>query len=279
MVDGDGMPRSAPRSHSAESRFEGPESSSDLRHIASLQQNFTPLSEYAAALHEHVRGFAQASAKALQEQIGHFAAQLDTGWRSQVDPTQFLTSQRLAALIENGWYLPLDAPEDDLCTVADMFVHDPAGANKRMCQLVKDQVDSIEKDVVQEFPNRSAILNDAFTAHREEQFNLSVPVFFAQIDGCWQERCGHNLFEGKIEDTVAAAQKNQTKGGLIERLLDSLKNPRWKLKQNQKQRAAGFSDLNRHQVLHGEVTDYGTEEYSLKAIALLHFSSIILPPP
>ncbi|MDE0134111.1 MAG: hypothetical protein OXM54_04655 [Acidimicrobiaceae bacterium] len=104
-------------------------------------------------------------------------------------------------------------------------------------------------------------------------------MFFTQIDGFWRDRCGRNLFQGEIQDAIAAAQGGQAKGGLIEHLLDGLKNPKWKLKLSQKQRPAGFTDLNRHQVLHGEVTDYGTEENSLKAISLLHFSNVILPSP
>ena len=279
MVDGGGKPKKEPRVFSAVSRFEGLESSSGLRHLASLQQDLKPFFGYAAAYQDHVRGFTQASAEALQKHIGQFAAQLDNEWRVQVDPREILTSQHLAALIENGWYLPLDAPEDDLCAAADLFQRDPAGANAKMCQLVRDQIDWIERDVVQGFPDRAAILNDAFAAHREKLFNLSIPVFFTQIDGFWQERCGRNLFRGEIEDNVDAAHGNKVKGGLITHFLDGLKNPKWKLKQSEKQRAAGFSDLNRHQVLHGEVTDYGTEENSLQAIALLHFSSVILPSP
>ncbi|WP_423923778.1 hypothetical protein [Candidatus Poriferisodalis sp.] len=227
----------------------------------------------------YVRGPAQASAVALQKQIGQFSAQFVNEWRVHVDPTEILNSEHLAALIENGWYLPLSAPESDLCAAAELFQHDPAGANGRMCQLVTNQIDRIERDVVQGFPNRAAILHDAFAAHREQQFNLSVPVFFTQIDGFWHDRCKRSLFHGDIEEIVAAAQGDQVEGGLIERLLEALKNPRWKMKQSEGQRAVGFSELNRHQVLHGEVTDYGAEENSLKAIALLHFSSVILPSP
>ena len=39
------------------------------------------------------------------------------------------------------------------------------------------------------------------------------------------------------------------------------------------------AELNRHQVLHGEVVDYGTEENSLKAISLLNYCATVLPEP
>ena len=44
-----------------------------------------------------------------------------------------------------------------------------------------------------------------------------------------------------------------------------------------KDRSPEFSELNRHQVLHGEVTEYGTEENSLKAVAFLNFCALVLP--
>ncbi len=37
------------------------------------------------------------------------------------------------------------------------------------------------------------------------------------------------------------------------------------------EREAGFNQLNRHQVVHGESLDYGTETNSLKAISFLFY--------
>ena len=45
----------------------------------------------------------------------------------------------------------------------------------------------------------------------------------------------------------------------------------WPLRLSSKRRPEGFKEFNRHQVLHGEVTDYGTEENSLKAVAFLNY--------
>ena len=40
-----------------------------------------------------------------------------------------------------------------------------------------------------------------------------------------------------------------------------------------------FNELNRHQVLHGEVTDYGTEQNSLKMISFLSYLCGVLDYP
>ena len=197
----------------------------------------------------------------------------------QVDVEDLLGDEHVNTLIENDWCVPMHASDRQVISIAELFETDPDAATECMCELVRNQIDSIEAEVVQQFPHRAAILRETFTAHRQQMFNLSVPVFLTQTDGFWHERCGHNLFGDNIRDTIAATQGGRVKGGIIECLLQSLTNPRWKLRQSRKKRTAEFANLNRHQVLHGEVIDYGTEENSLKAIALLHFSSVILLSP
>ena len=49
--------------------------------------------------------------------------------------------------------------------------------------------------------------------------------------------------------------------------------PLWRTR---KERGPGFFELNRHQVLHGESVNYGTETNSLKAISFLGYLSFIL---
>ena len=53
----------------------------------------------------------------------------------------------------------------------------------------------------------------------------------------------------------------------------------WPLIMARNERPGDFTELNRHQVLHGEVVDYGTEENSLKAISLLNYCATVLPEP
>ena len=52
--------------------------------------------------------------------------------------------------------------------------------------------------------------------------------------------------------------------------------PLWMSKGDRAKRRDLFVRLNRHQVLHGEPVDYGTEENSLKAISLLNYLHWIL---
>jgi len=190
--------------------------------------------------------------------------------------SSLIGSEGFEVLVENGWYAFADMSARDVRSIADQFQDDPIAAGERIAQWVRDRVDQVEADLAFEFPDRRAILANAFAAHREGTFNLSVPVFLAQADGIWLERCGHNLFDGDISATVAAALGDRVRDGVIDRLLRTLTSREWKLRRSKGGRGPSFSDLNRHQVLHGEATDYGTEENSLKAIAMLHFSNFVL---
>lgn len=185
-------------------------------------------------------------------------------------------SEGFDVLIENGWYAFADMSALEVRSIADQLLDNPDAATERLCQRVRDRVDQVENELTQQFPSRRSVLADAFAAHRHGTFNLSVPVFIAQADGIWRERCGRNLFQGELEGTLRTALGDRVPGGIIDRLLQTLASDQWKLRWSQKSRAAGCSDLNRHEVLHGEVTGYGNEANSLKAISMLHFSNFVL---
>lgn len=204
------------------------------------------------------------------------AARLTSITGLRIDFEDLFGDEQANTLIEHGWCVLMDAPESSLRAVAELFRTDPEAAGERMRELVRSQVDSIERDVVEQFPRREEVLRDAFDAHRQGKFTLSVPVLMTQIDGFWHERCGRNLFGTPIAETIEFAMVGHARDGIAGQLLRSLANEKWPLRQSKKERAVGFSELNRHKVLHGEDTDYGTEEHSLKMIALLHFSSAML---
>ena len=139
-------------------------------------------------------------------------------------------------------------------------------------------MDDIEAKLVSEFPSRSAILRDAFDAHRRGKYTLSVPAFLTQVDGLFYDRCDANLFYGVGREALrkrVEAMPNE----LSRMYLGALLNTRLPLLLSEKHRPDDFSGLNRHQVLHGLVTDYGTQENSLRAVALLYYCAFVLPRP
>ena len=191
-------------------------------------------------------------------------------------PLPLVKREYVNTLMQNGWYPPSDASSVEVRLLAEGFEEDAEGANLVLSERFRSGLDDIESNLRSTFPNRSDILGDAFEAHRQEKYNLSVPLLLIQADGIWLDRCSQNLFYPRLASAVAD-RVNKVPDKTIRELVDALSNPSLPLALSAKGRNPEFSELNRHQVLHGEVTDYGTEENSLKAVAFLNFCALVLP--
>ena len=195
-------------------------------------------------------------------------------------------------IVTNGWYPDPDDSLGGLQLLARVFNEEadreddgPVGAasdsgdvtrtaDDLMSEKTRDKLDDIEADLCTAFPSRSPILREAFEAHRQARFNLSVPVLIAQADGIWHDRCKKSVFTSRRKSAVREMLKRpnaHTAAPLAKALLGG----DWPLalRQDERKRKPDFSQLNRHQVLHGEATDYGTEVNSLKAISFIRFEA------
>lgn len=134
----------------------------------------------------------------------------------------------------------------------------------------KELIDGICK----EHPGRQQIIRQAAEAHQDHKYCLSVPVFFSQSDGVCAEHLKHQMFQSKDNITSLASSNLCIEPINLILLLENFvwqplakKRP---ISENTKDRqASGYAGLNRNTILHGESTDYGTEDNSLKAFSLL----------
>ena len=196
-------------------------------------------------------------------------------------------------IVTNGWYPDPDDSLGGLQLLARVFNEEadreddgPVGAasdsgdvtrtaDDLMSEKTRDKLEDIEADLCAAFPLRSPILREAFEAHRQARFNLSVPVLIAQADGIWHDRCKKSPFTSHRKSAVHEMLMRpdaHTAAPLARALLGG----KWPLARSQGKRKPEFSQLNRHQVLHGEATDYGTEVNSLKAISFIRFCGFVL---
>ena len=182
-------------------------------------------------------------------------------------------------LIRHGWYPTADMSGMGIALLAE-GLDDPeeeraASARQVFIETFRADADTLEQTLVEQFPNRAHVISDAFAAHRQDKFNLSIPVFFAQADGIAWGLFGRPLFSSQtIQEADALA--SGIREGILRELFLSLMWEEWPLALSARKRPADFSHLNRHQVMHGEVCDYGTEENSLKAMSLLNFCAFVL---
>ena len=185
----------------------------------------------------------------------------------------------LRPVIRHGWYPTANMSGGEVAFLAG-GLEDPdeeraASAHQVFINKFREDADTIEQRLATMFPDRAQVISDAFAAHRQAKFSLSIPVFLAQADGIAWDRLGRTLFSSK---TIREAEglASEVKEGILRKLFLGLMWPEWPLALPVNQRPDNFSGLNRHQVLHGEVSDYGTEVNSLQAMALLNFCSFIL---
>jgi hypothetical protein len=185
--------------------------------------------------------------------------------------------QVLTVLADDGWFadgdmtIPFPYTYVDLVTEGRM---DEATALMRV--HFSQRMHGIQAELSAAHPQRSAMFDAAFQAVDRGEHSLAIPLLFAQVDGiCWDKIRGQSFFRADQRRAIAESLADTT-GGLASRLVDAYLAP---FKQeipillNEKQRDAGFTKLNRHQVMHGESLDYGTFDNSLRAISLLNYIS------
>ena len=181
----------------------------------------------------------------------------------------------VSVLIERGWYPDPRMAPIQLALLSSYSDSEPDAIEEIMQKVFRERLDSIEAKLVVEYPQRAAILQEAFDAHRESKYNLSVPVLLAQADGIWYDRIALNLFSGGTKKAIEALA-DQVKDANSREFVRALITPDWPLALTEKHRSDDFSDLNRHLVAHGKSTDYGTEENSLRAVAFLNYCAFVL---
>ncbi len=184
----------------------------------------------------------------------------------------------LVALAELGWFPDSAMPSHLLAWVGSDPEPDSGEINEALVEHFEDNLYGIEEELVRAYPERRQEIRESFGAHREEWYTLSTRSFFALADGIWEQECDRSLFsEGGPNAAVAHLSDARERGESDDPLWLplSIDAPLWRSK---KKRDPEFNGLNRHEVMHGESTDYGTRLNSLKAMSLAAYVYSILHP-
>ena len=234
------------------------------------------LAAMAQLIHEAQRDFfgQLRTIEPLFREFGRWALEVEEAVRSrkQHSALERDVSKKLSLL---GWYISPDMVDEPLAQLAESIDSDPRIAIGKFMNYYQRKSNSIEKELVRDYPERKNILEDAFKAHREGRYNLSIPVFLSQSDGIFQDIFSKNLFIRPERQDFYSELFSEPGSWLFSGFLYplSIATPMW---MSEAERGKSFSDLNRHQVLHGESVDYGSQENSLKAISLLNYLRFII---
>jgi hypothetical protein len=144
--------------------------------------------------------------------------------------------------------------------------------NKKMVEHYRSVLDEIQKEAEAEFPKRRLILEKAFYAHRQANYELSIPVMLAQAEGIYRDifslspyEVGEKKFKKLIEQKLNSDSTKLFHGYFlcVTQALD--------IRKSIKPDAKPPFPFSRHAILHGISTDYATEINALKAVSWLQY--------
>ena len=232
-----------------------------------LATEMAPLVENARRMNELMLPIAQQAAQ-FQQQIAPYVEQIRRAFQELPERNR----KALRILAVNGWYLDPELPLADLFEIVELFETDEKDkANERLCFHFQARCEELCDDLSLRFPTRARVLGKAFEAHVGREYALSIPVFLAQADGICQELVGIQLYTKRDGVPLLAAHFNvENESAYLASFLYPIIEPT-PITAGPMERSSVPDMLNRHAVLHGEVSDYDTERNSCRALSLLSY--------
>lgn len=224
--------------------------------------DLTPLTKQAEEFKKSIEGLISPAFEQLQKSFRELPKQ---------------TQEALILLGRHGWYSDLEMPLPALWELKKALIEgNVIEAEDALVEYFESRTDEIEKSIVERFPKRQKLINAAFNAHRRQEYELSIPVLLAQTDGICKEVIDEYLFMKHNKKPRTAIYVEQVASDTFTAALLSPLAQTLPIGASQHERDKGFSELNRHMVLHGESLDYGSKTNSLKAISLINYVAHVL---
>lgn len=216
---------------------------------------------------------------------------IEKAFEEERDRLQQLAFQKLA---ERGWYLTWDMYYSDLERIIEFIALDDVSSIEQLViSFVRDSIESMLQTITRAFPDRELIVNDAFAAHAEGRYALSIPALLAQSDWMSREAIKASIFSTKDGKPATATKFEHRQGKLdakkksdpwhLEKRLRALRvkefNSMRYITPFQKSSKVGRlhdsalvpAPISRHATLHGDDPNYASEISSLRCILLASF--------
>lgn len=185
----------------------------------------------------------------------------------------------MLSLLEYGWFSTRDL---SLEYVLYLKNKDKDGLNEFLINFYNSQKIKVKELVNVECPKRNIIIDKALQAHNRSDFELSVPVLLAQIDGIFHDLTSKSIFStskrysSRALDWVSELE-SQNILPIVIAILEPLK--LHEILGSDFNSAEKLPDVvHRNLVLHGKDVNYGTEINSCKVISLLLYILEIVCP-
>ncbi len=183
----------------------------------------------------------------------------------------------LEIMAKDGWYPDLEGGYVDIFKIAELLHSgNVETAREHLCKHFDFRAEEMKAGLEDWFPERAEVLSEAVDAHLNGKYALSVPVFLAQADGICQQRFGVQLYSKqrngipKLATTIEAENFDPLLSSLFYPIITAMP-----LTANQNERVELGDILNRHAVLHGEVSNYNSRLNSCRSLSLLFYTAYI----
>lgn len=192
------------------------------------------------------------------------------------------TPEYFLLIAQYGWFIDLESELNFPSKVAYNIQKNKIDvANELLLDYYKTNIEEIFESLINRHHNRREILESIKKSLEENNHILAIPAILTQVDGICFDFTKKKFFIKEKKDKKykwlpeVTAELEKSAGNFVELFLSPL--------QNQTPIIAREEDihkfpckLNRHEILHGIRTDYGTEENSFKVVSLLKYVSDLL---
>jgi len=181
---------------------------------------------------------------------------------------------RMMAL--QGWFLTGEMiPADFLRLKESLEKEKIEEINREMIETVDYIFDNQCSNLLNQHQDRGKALEQAFQAHREEKYYLSIPVFYAQAEGIWNEKFSSNFFGNPPPSQSIIENLKKQYSERLDILIAAATYEISPVGIGKAKKFKSAENLSRHNIMHGSSYSYGTRLNSYKAFSLLGFSSFI----
>lgn len=177
-----------------------------------------------------------------------------------------------------GWYSVFSLSPRDTIELAELLkVKKIIDVDQYFVESLKTELTRIEEKLVQNFPQRKKPIEAAFRAHHQKEYYLSIPVFLAQADGICCDLTGIGVYEKSNKKLkIGKYVENQIRSKDLMEILGEAIKTEGMINFPEDERKKFPGRINRHEILHGESFDYGTETNSFKAISFIDYVGTFL---
>ncbi|MDT0295884.1 hypothetical protein ACFQ3R_14655 [Mesonia ostreae] len=182
-----------------------------------------------------------------------------------------------------GWYLGYDSSPKMAVELGRKLKNgDSKKVDDILTRYYEEELDLVEKRIIDRNPNRKSIIKEAFSNHRNKKYYSSIVLLLTQIDGLCYDETKKLYFKNNKKLQRSRIYKPEVEEKISEKerfIIEGFEIPL-----NQSTGISEHTDniskfpvrLNRHEILHGIDYSYGIKINSLKIISFLNYINDII---